>query len=61
MTLLGLIIALVILGLVLWLVNQLPLENWIKLTIRVLAIIVVLLWLLNAFGGGEFLNMRIGR
>lgn len=61
MTLIGLIIALVILGLVLWLVNQLPLDNMIKIIIRVAVIIVLLLWLVNAFGGGEFLNMRVGR
>jgi len=61
MTLLGLIVALVVVGLVLWLVNSLPIDGRIKTIIVVVTILVILLCLLQALGGGNaFLNHRIG-
>jgi len=45
-----LLILLVVLGLVLYLVNQLPIDNTIKLVIRVVAILILIIWLLGAVG-----------
>jgi hypothetical protein len=62
MTLIGLIIALVLVGVVLYLVNTLiPMDPKIKTILNVVVVIVLLLWLLQAFGGGGgILNTRIG-
>lgn len=63
-TLISLIIALVIVGLILWLIGQLPIDPKIKTIINVIVIVVVILWLLQALGvlgGNELLNQRIGR
>jgi hypothetical protein len=65
MTLIGLIISLVIVGLILWLINTLlPIDPKIKTIINVIVLIVVCLWLLQVFGvlgGNDILNTRIGR
>lgn len=65
MTLIGLIVSLVIVGLILWLVNTLlPIDGRIKTVINVVVLIVVCLWLLRVFGvmgGDDILNTRIGR
>jgi hypothetical protein len=45
-----LLILLVVLGLVLYLVNQLPIDNNIKVVIRVVAILILIIWLLSAVG-----------
>lgn len=51
MTLIGLIIVLVIVGVLLWLLNtMIPMDGKIKTIINVIVIIVVCLWLLQAFG-----------
>ena len=61
MTLIGLIVALVLLGVVLWAVNSfIPMDPKIKTILNVVVIVVLLLWLLQAFGGGSILNTRIG-
>lgn len=60
MTLIGLIVALIVVGLVLWLVNTLPIDSRIKTIILVVTCIVVLLWVLQALGGSSILNQRIG-
>jgi len=44
------IVALIIIGLVLWLINSLPLDPLIQKIIYVVAIIGTLLWLLQHFG-----------
>lgn len=69
MTLLGLVVALVVIGIVvgllLWALQQLPGDPAIKNTIRVVVIVivvlVVVLWLLGAISDGEFgvLNRRL--
>ena len=62
MTLIGLIFALVIVGVVLYLVNAfIPMDAKIKTILNIVVVIAVLLWLLNALGGGaSILNTRIG-
>lgn len=50
MTLIGLIVALLIVGVVLYLVSLIPMDATIKRIIQVLAILFVVLWLLSALG-----------
>jgi hypothetical protein len=51
MTLIGLIVTLVIIGLILWLINNyLPMDQKIKTILNVAVVIVVILWLIQAFG-----------
>ena len=45
--LIQLLFVLIIVGLVLWLVRTLPIDQWIKTAITVLMIVVILLWLLS--------------
>lgn len=56
--LVGLIVALIILGAVLWLVSLLPIDSTIKQIIQGLAIILVIIfvlfWLLGLFGYVNF-------
>ena len=64
MTLIGLIITLVVVGLILWVVNTyIPMDAKIKNILNVVVIIVVVLWLLSAFGvlDNSLLNSRVGR
>ena len=61
MTLIGLVIALIIVGVLLWFVNtMIPMDGKIKTIINVVVILFLLVWLLQAFGGGSILNTRIG-
>jgi hypothetical protein len=50
MSLVGLIVALVIIGVVLYLVNLLPMDATVKKILSVVVLLVVILWLLQAFG-----------
>ncbi len=63
MTLLGLIIALVVIGLLLYLVNSfIPMDPKIKQILNIVVIIVVVIWLLvNLLPSGGILNARIGK
>jgi len=63
MTLLGLIIALVIIGVVLWAINSfVPMDPKIKQILNVAVVLVVVLWLLLQFVPSDgILNARIGR
>ena len=47
----AIILWLVVLGLILWVVNELPIDAAIKKIIRVIVIVVVLLWLLSILIG----------
>jgi hypothetical protein len=49
MPLITLIVYLIIVGLLLWVVNELPLDATIKKVIQVVVIVVVVLWLLQIF------------
>jgi hypothetical protein len=46
----GIIITLVVIGLLLYLVDLIPMDRTIKQIIRVIVIIGVVIWLLQAFG-----------
>jgi hypothetical protein len=67
MTLIGLIITLLVVGVILWLINtQLApyVAPPIVKIINIVVVIVVVLWLLQAFGllnGNDVLNTRIGK
>lgn len=51
MSLLGLVIVLVVVGVVLWLINSyIPMQSTIKKILNAVVVIVVILWLLSAFG-----------
>jgi hypothetical protein len=62
MPLINLVIALVVVGVLLWLVNQyIPMDAKIKQILNVVVVIAVVLWLLSAFGViGSMSNIRIG-
>jgi hypothetical protein len=51
MPILNILIFLVIVGVILWLVNNfIPMDSKIKNILNIVAVIVVLIWLLKAFG-----------
>ena len=50
MTLIGLIVVLIVTGVALYLVTLIPMDATIKRIIQVVVILVVILWLLSAFG-----------
>ncbi|MDO8837409.1 MAG: Thivi_2564 family membrane protein [Parvibaculum sp.] len=61
MPLLNLIIILVVVGLLLWLVNNyIPMDSKIKQILNVVVVIVVVLWLLQVFGILGGLGIRVG-
>lgn len=50
MPIVTILITLVVFGAVLYLINLIPMEAWIKQLIQVLAILLVVIWLLQTFG-----------
>jgi bacteriorhodopsin len=51
MSLIGLVITLVVVGVLLWLLNNyVPMDGKIKSILNVVVVIVVVIWLLQAFG-----------
>lgn len=62
MPLLHLIGTLVVVGVALWLINNyIPMDGKIKSILNVVVVIVVILWLLTAFGIlGPLLGIRVG-
>lgn len=51
MSLLSLILALIVIGVLLWLVNSfIPMDAQIKRILNIVVIVAVVLWLLKAFG-----------
>lgn len=61
MPLINLIIILIIIGVVLYLINNyIPMDAKIKTIINVLVVLVICLWLLNIFGIGDF-NIPVRR
>jgi hypothetical protein len=63
MPLVQLVIALVVVGVALWLINTyIPMDATIKKILNVVVIIVVVLWLLSLFGIlGSLSGMHVGR
>lgn len=61
MSLIGLVLTLVIVGVLLWLLNNyVPMDSKIKTIINVVVVIVVIVWLLQAFGVlGSLRDVRI--
>ena len=61
MTLVGLILTLVILGLVMYLINTLvPMDAGIKKILNIAVILIVVLWLIQSFGLlGPIGNIRV--
>jgi hypothetical protein len=56
------LIVLIVVGVLLWLVNQyIPMDHKIKSILNVVVVIAVVLWLLNVFGVFHSIsNIRIG-
>jgi len=50
MSLLGIVVTLIVIGVLLWLVNLIPMAPSIKSILNAVVVIVVVLWLLNVFG-----------
>lgn len=48
--LIQIIVALVLLGLALWVVDQIPIDATVKRIIHVIVIVVAVLWVLQVFG-----------
>lgn len=61
MPLINVVIALVVVGVILWLINTyLPMEGRIKSILNFVVIIAVIIWLLQAFGVlGSLSGMRV--
>jgi hypothetical protein len=61
MPLLQVLITLVVVGVLLWLVNLIPMQGTIKSILNAIVVIVVVLWLLNIFGVFHSLShIRVG-
>ena len=62
MPLITLLVTLVVVGVILWLVNNyLPMDGKIKKILNVVVVIIVILWLLSVFGLVPGLSsMRVG-
>jgi low temperature requirement protein LtrA len=62
MPLINLVIALIVVGVLLWLVNEyIPMDRKIKSILNAVVIIAVVLWLLSAFGVlGSMSHIRVG-
>jgi hypothetical protein len=57
MSLIGLVLVLVVVGVILWLINSyIPMQSTIKKILNAVVVIVVILWLLSAFGLIDSLN-----
>jgi len=63
MPLINVVIVLIVVGVILWLINQyIPMDHKIKSILNVVVIIAVVLWLLSAFGViGSMSTIHIGR
>jgi hypothetical protein len=62
MPLLTIVIVLIVVGLLLWLVNTyIPMDSKIRSILNAVVVIIVVLWLLQAFGLlGSLNNIRVG-
>ena len=63
MSLISLLIVLIVIGVVVWLINNyLPMDAKIKKILNVVVLIVVVLWLLSVFGViGSLSTVHVGR
>jgi hypothetical protein len=61
MPLINILIVLVVVGVMLWLVNLIPMQGTIKSILNAVVVIAVVLWLLNIFGLVQSLShIRVG-
>ncbi len=61
MPLINVLIVLVVVGVMLWLVNLIPMQGTIKSILNAVVVIAVVLWLLNVFGLMQSLShIRVG-
>ncbi len=62
MPLISVVIALIVVGVILWLINNyLPMDGKIKSILNAVVVIAVVLWLLQVFGVlGSLGNVRVG-
>ena len=63
MPLINLVIILVVVGVILWLINNyIPMDGKIKSILNIVVVIVVILWLLSVFGViGSLSGLRVGK
>jgi len=62
MPLVSLVVTLAVVGLLLWLVNLIPMQETIKGILNAVVVIGVVIWLINAFGLLHYItNFRIGK
>jgi len=63
MPLIQLVIVLVVVGVILWVINNyIPMQSTIKQILNAVVVIVVVLWLLSVFGLiGDISRIRIGK
>jgi len=63
MPLIQVVLALVVVGVLLWLVNRyIPMQGSIKSILNGVVVIVVVLWIVNLFGGFHYLTgFHVGR
>lgn len=60
MSLITVVIVLVVVGLILWLINNyIPMDRKIKSILNVVVVICVIIWLLKAFGLLSKLNLKV--
>jgi len=61
MPLLQIVMVLIVVGVLLWLVNLIPMQGKIKSILNAIVVIAVVLWLLNVFGlFHTFSGIRVG-
>ena len=62
MSLISILVTLIVVGLLLWLVNNyIPMDSKIKNILNIVVVILVILWLLQAFGVlGSLGGVRVG-
>lgn len=57
MSLVSLIVAIVVVGLLLWLINSfIPMDEKIKKILNVVVVVILVLWILQAFGVWGYLS-----
>lgn len=61
MPIIGIVITLAVIGLIMWAIDQIPMDGTIKRIIHVVIIVLVCLWLLQIFGvWGGLGSYRVG-
>ena len=61
MPLIHIVMVLIVVGVLLWAVNLIPMQGTIKSILNAVVVICVVLWLLNVFGiFSSFSNIRVG-